>query len=101
MTDHAQDQRLNFMADFAALDRQILVRTKPMSKFAAFVSGVLVATFVLFPVCLAFAYLLLNAALQEADVRAAKNALIGISQSDRNCAEWRMDGDSAWRCIRR
>lgn len=92
---------LNFSTDHAWIDRQIFINGVPMGKFASFLFGVFAAAFVLLPLACAFWYAVLTAALQEADMRAAKNAVIGISQSDRNCIEWRQDDDSAWRCVKR
>ena len=67
---------------------------------SAFLSGALTMA-ILFAMAAAFGYLLLISMVKEAEMRAARNVIIGISQSDRNCVEWRMEADNAWRCIRR
>ncbi len=86
----------NFMADNAKMP----IAVKPISYLTAFLSGALFMT-IMFALACVFGYMVLIAALKEADMRAARNAVIGISQSDRNCIEWVMQADNAWRCVKR
>ena len=44
---------------------------------------------------------IIDAAIKEDDSRYMKQVMIGISQTDRNCLQWRQDGDHAWRCVQR
>ncbi len=83
------------MRDFAKLPP-----VTPLSAVSAFLAGALFAAIV-FAIGFGFWLFILHAALQEAEIRAAKNAMIGISQADRNCIEWQMRHDNAWICVRR
>lgn len=91
---------MNFMADSAVIDRQIFVKGKPMSKIAAFLMGAFAAAFVMLPLACVFWYFVLQAALTEADFRAARAAIIAISESDKRCLQWQERADG-WICVKR
>lgn len=91
---------MNFGADFGKRDREQLIRdSKPVSRLSAFLFGALLSA-VLFSGAIAFWLFVFTALLQEADMRAAKQAVIGISRMDARCIEWAERSDG-WICVKR
>lgn len=92
---------MNQMHDSAAQDRQQLIHSSKPSRIVAFIFGVLLSAVVLFPLACAFWLLVLHAALTEADMRAGRAIVIGVSRADSRCLQWEERTDGAFVCVKR